>query len=344
MGNLALVHYLRSWRTVGIRPNRYFDPQFYAEQNPEVERAGLDPLSHYINVGAAARRDPDPSFHTDFYVQQLAGEPQPDNALIHYLQFGCARHLRLNPLFDKDHDRRALSILRRWCTGDVPVILAVSHYGGGGTEKHLHDLAAHLGGQVRMLMLAPTPRGTVRLSPLDPYLKTWLTFDPVEQREALVDVLRSLRVSRLHIHHMLGNEHYLAELIDTIALPFDFTVHDYYWLSPNPQLVGAEGRFVGEDVFAHEGTLLANAIGPAVPANIIVWQLAQERLLRRATRVIVPSHDVAARVRRHIAGLEPVVAAHPEPRADPPRSNPARSARHDRLRVGVLVSSRRTRV
>jgi FkbM family methyltransferase len=330
-----LVHYLQTWREHGFRPTRHFDPTFYAEQNPEIARTGADPLSHYIRTGAVARRDPEPSFHTDFYLQQLAGTAEPRNPLIHYLHEGRARRLRINPLFDKEHDSRVLTILQRWSTGAIPVILAVSHYGGGGTEKHLQDLAAYLRGQARMLLLAPTPRGTVRLSPLDTYLKTSLTFDPVEQRQELIDVLRSLGVSRLHIHHTLGNEHYLTEFIDAMSLPFDYTLHDYYWLSPNPQLVGSEGRFVGEDLFAHEGALLANAIGPVAPTNIIVWQIAHERFLRRASRVIAPSHDVALRVRRHLPELELVVAGHPEQSTDRQRRNRAGRAM-DHLRVSVL--------
>ena len=53
--------------------------------------AGLDPIEHYLTVGAAERRDPHPLFSTSYYLDSytdvaLAGT----NPLVHYVRHGAA--------------------------------------------------------------------------------------------------------------------------------------------------------------------------------------------------------------------------------------------------------------
>jgi glycosyltransferase involved in cell wall biosynthesis len=304
-----MIDYLVTWRRRGTTPNPYFDPTFYLERNPDVGET--DPLIHYVVAGAREQRDPSPEFDTAFYRTQV-----PDlgltNPLVHYLTVGQAMGLRTNARFDPGIDARPLRALEDWSEGRAPVILMASHYGGGGTEKHVRELAALLQERARVLLITPTFRKTIVLTPLHPSADVRLEFDPLAQKEVLVDLLRKLGVCRLHIHHAHGNEHFLAELVAALGLPFDFTVHDYYTLAPNPQLVGDDGRFVGEDLWRHHDALLRNSIAKPSPATLAAWQAAHEWLLLDADRVIAPSGDVARRLARHVPGVEPVVAAHPE--------------------------------
>jgi glycosyltransferase involved in cell wall biosynthesis len=46
----------------------FFDAEFYFEHNPDVERAGIDPVLHYVQEGWKEGRDPTPDFSTRFYL------------------------------------------------------------------------------------------------------------------------------------------------------------------------------------------------------------------------------------------------------------------------------------
>ncbi|MCI0462512.1 MAG: glycosyltransferase, partial [Gemmataceae bacterium] len=85
----------------GRDPHALFDTSFYLERNPDVAAAGIDPLVHYWQTGAAEGRDPHPLFDTSFYLER-----NPDvaasgiNPLLHYWLAGAAEGRDPHPLFD----------------------------------------------------------------------------------------------------------------------------------------------------------------------------------------------------------------------------------------------------
>src|ERR1700760_1548929 len=65
-----------------------FDPSYYVSSDPDLLK-GTDPLAHYIEVGAAERRNPSPSFDTGYYLEQCeAAGLVPENPLLHFIQHG----------------------------------------------------------------------------------------------------------------------------------------------------------------------------------------------------------------------------------------------------------------
>lgn len=85
----ALAH----WTTAGWRegrdPNAFFDTDWYLANNPDVARAGINPLDHYMGGGWRENRDPSPNFDTSAYLARhsdvrLAGL----NPLEHFLGSG----------------------------------------------------------------------------------------------------------------------------------------------------------------------------------------------------------------------------------------------------------------
>ncbi len=78
-----------------------FDEGFYLQNNPDVAAAGVNPLFHYVEFGAAEGRDPDLLFDTSFYLGQ-----NPDvaaagvNPLEHYINFGADEGRAPNEFFD----------------------------------------------------------------------------------------------------------------------------------------------------------------------------------------------------------------------------------------------------
>jgi FkbM family methyltransferase len=124
---------------IAARPDLswFFDRQFYLETYPDIVRAEVDPLIHFMNWGIVEGRnphpfidlqyirsidqtlltspasvsaladilasdlvDPSPYFSIDFYKSQLRGEAPEGGSLCHYLQQGALRELKPNPGMD----------------------------------------------------------------------------------------------------------------------------------------------------------------------------------------------------------------------------------------------------
>ena len=77
-------HALRLVQSSGL-----FDREWYVSAYPDVARARIDPLNHYMNTGWREGRDPGPDFATSSYLKA-----NPDvaaagaNPLLHFLEFG----------------------------------------------------------------------------------------------------------------------------------------------------------------------------------------------------------------------------------------------------------------
>src|SRR5262249_32922549 len=86
-----LVHYLQFGAAEGRDPNSQFSTLWYLSRYPDVTAAGVNPLVHYLQFGTAEGRDPSPRFKTRWYLAE-----NPDvaacgvNPLAHYLEFGAA--------------------------------------------------------------------------------------------------------------------------------------------------------------------------------------------------------------------------------------------------------------
>lgn len=75
-----------------------FDSRWYLHQYPDVRKAKVDPLLHFLRFGAQERRNPHPAFDTGWYLSQY-----PDiraagvNPFAHYLGVGAAEGRSPNP-------------------------------------------------------------------------------------------------------------------------------------------------------------------------------------------------------------------------------------------------------
>ena len=55
-----------------IRNSGLFDADFYRTRYPDAADSGLDPIDHYLRIGAAKGYDPSPLFDTGYYARQMA--------------------------------------------------------------------------------------------------------------------------------------------------------------------------------------------------------------------------------------------------------------------------------
>jgi hypothetical protein len=63
-----------------IRASGLFDVDYYCERYPDVAASGLDPIDHYLRVGAALGYNPNPLFDTNHYARQMVAQMQADPA------------------------------------------------------------------------------------------------------------------------------------------------------------------------------------------------------------------------------------------------------------------------
>ena len=55
----------RKWKKI-IQKSGLFDSKYYLFKYPDVRINDVDPLTHYIKVGAKERRNPNAEFNTKF--------------------------------------------------------------------------------------------------------------------------------------------------------------------------------------------------------------------------------------------------------------------------------------
>ncbi len=104
------IHFLTVGGAEGRDPNPLFDTAWYVEQNPDVAREGANPLLHYLLSGAAEGRDPNPFFSSAWYLSAYPDVAgSQSNPLAHYLAHGGVEGRRPSPRFDPDFYLRQLA-------------------------------------------------------------------------------------------------------------------------------------------------------------------------------------------------------------------------------------------
>ena len=69
-----------------VRSSGLFDQAWYLANNPDVAKAGVDPLIHYLCNGGFEGRDPGPNFCSSWYLDAYIDVKRNGaNPLVHYL-------------------------------------------------------------------------------------------------------------------------------------------------------------------------------------------------------------------------------------------------------------------
>ena len=81
-----------------IKASMLFDEEWYRNRYPDVAQLSMDPVKHYLKIGAMLHRDPGPNFSTLGYLQAYPDVEQAGlNPLYHYVKMGKAEG-RLAPM------------------------------------------------------------------------------------------------------------------------------------------------------------------------------------------------------------------------------------------------------
>lgn len=297
-----LAHYL-SATSVGFDPHPFFNTSFYLERNPDVLKSGVNPLLHFLEDGSREGRRPNPNFDIAGYAARHPEIAESKiNPLVHFLLsrpqsdelFFAVDLAEIAGETAANAHETSIERLRRLVEIGKPAILFFNQADGGGTRRHVGDLCRLVGDECLVLLIKPslTP-GVVELTAPEREPDLIVQFDQVAQFDQLTNLLSELSVERVHVHHVQHNESFARHLIESLNVPFDFTVHDYYVLSPMLHLVDENGDFIGEP-----------------DQKEADWRARLSWLIEGADRVIAPSLDVKQRLTNFYPLREIIAAYH----------------------------------
>ena len=195
-------------------------------------------------------------------------------------------------------ERQPLDLARRLRDQPLPRILAVSHGWGGGTQRHVEELARHLHGQAIFLLLSSQDEGPLRLRWLEGDEPQHLDFHWPADVERLVALLREVGVSHVHYHHLIGHAPEVMHLHERLGVAYDFTAHDYYSACPQISLTTAEKTYCGEQGLAQCRSCVRERPAPT-GESIDAWRLRHRLFLHQARWVLAPSQDCARRMQHY---------------------------------------------
>jgi GT2 family glycosyltransferase/glycosyltransferase involved in cell wall biosynthesis len=290
--------------------------QGYGEENDFCERARSGGFRHVAVPG--------------LYVAHLGGISfgparthllNRNQGILEHLHPGYAARVAGWIAQDRLFPARRRIDMERWKHAAAPAqsCLLVTHNYGGGTGRVVEERALALREQGTRPIVLRAVEGRCEVG--EPGLDTPnLAFELPFEAAALKRFLATCRPIAAEIHHLLGHDHSVMDLITDLDIPYDVWIHDYAWFCAQISFVTGEGRFCGEpdaaacdNCVARWGRWITDPVPPAALRRRSAAELAAAR------SVIVPSRDVARRVARYA----PRVCPHVQPwETDPPYQPP----------------------
>jgi glycosyltransferase involved in cell wall biosynthesis len=307
---------------------RGFDLDFYLRQfddQAQRRRVARAPLLHYALLGWRTRRAPAPGFDPAFYRRRNPDRPPGVDPLFHHLEKPASQMSPRNEV-EARTDRPP------WREGAEAVL--VFHHGRGGGSSHFLDLferdIENTGRNVlraRTILKAPT------LAVIGDR-----TFDLASRRDLLIQFARERRVTRLVVNHVIDRPmemmEWVRDLGGRLGVPYDVVLHDYFMLCPRIDLITGEGAFC--DVAPPETCVRCVVTHGAEVREFdpLAWRRDHLAFLQGADRIVAPSDDVAARMRRYLP--RPIAVWEPESDAGYPPEQTPRVCEAEPLRIVTL--------
>jgi GT2 family glycosyltransferase/glycosyltransferase involved in cell wall biosynthesis len=241
-----------------------------------------------------------------------------------------ARHVRR----DSTGPYRFAVTLELFRRSNRPTILMLTHDMGGGVRRHILELVKRNAGAANCLLLTAAARGAALSVPAlagHPELAL-----PADRTSDLTMVLKAAGVTRAHVHHLMGMDVDARALLHRLRVPFDVTVHDYFAICPQVNLLPRlQGAYCGEPGIGGCNACIADR--PSYGArDIVSWRRSHAWQFIEADRVICPSEDVHRRLARYGLSAKAIVVPHESVTPGPWPLSPVTMSKSRRLRVAVI--------
>ena len=200
--------------------------------------------------------------------------------------------------------------LRRLGYSKLASYLFIMHEGGGGVLKHVQDLIKHFDSQINFLILIPEENYRIKLYWANNGESFCLYFN-FKEIFLIIELLKNIRINRVHIHHIAGWKDSLTDLIAALALPYDVTIHDYYHFCPQITVTTKQGHYCGLPELA-ACQKCVNDRWETRGIDVADWRKKNQTLLEKAARVFVPDASVLSIFNRYFDKINFILAPHLE--------------------------------
>ncbi len=301
----------------------------YGEENDFCLRAGARGWRHLLACDTFVYHEGSVSFGAGASAAAQQGLAVLAERYPHYARM-VAQHVKL----DAVGPFRLAVTMELFRRSGRPTILMLTHDLGGGVRRHIGELVERTTGKANCLLLESTARGaalSVPALPGHPELAL-----PAERVADLALVLESAMVTRAHIHHLMSMDLDVRSLLHRLGVPFDVTVHDYFAICPQVNLLPwLQGAYCGEPETAFCNACIADRSSYG-SRDIVSWRRDNAWQFLEAERVICPSEDVRRRLARYGYDRRAIVVPHDTVAAGPWPLSPPTLGRSRKLRVAVI--------
>jgi GT2 family glycosyltransferase len=308
----------------------------YGEENDFCMRASAVGFRHLLALDVFVRHVGEVSFATTSKPGKLTAERVIAERYPYYAGL-VSDWVRRDP--SQSARLRLTFALWRLSREDVHVI--VTHDLGGGTERQVQRLAERLGEVGHVVIVRPVHGRSARLKLEATSAVDGFTIEvDVEDGAGLAALLKTMGVTSVQIHHLLGHGELIRDGLARSGLGHEFFVHDYFTVCPQVTLTTARATYCGEPGPAGCDACIRERPSHGA-SDIRNWRLAHEWAVRGATAVKAPSEDTARRIERYF-GVLPEVCPHESLGVMQSKPFAKRPATHRRplrvVLVGVLAA------
>ena len=207
--------------------------------------------------------------------------------------------------------RELALVEHRRANGPRHGVLHVVHGHGGGTEYHVRALIAALSEDVRhYLLIAVGDEWQLEEHAPCGVLGFDFRREPSEPWPALLGgIAARFGIDMVHLHNISGCRDGLLAALESLSIPYGYTVHDLNFACPTITFLDPRERFCGAITDAASCSACLAAQPPVAGIDIASWRERHGALLARAAFVIAPSQWAASTLRRYFA--DPAVAIIP---------------------------------
>lgn len=223
------------------------------------------------------------------------------------------RIIKSHIMLNLSYPYRVAATASRYRTGEQPVVLFITHRFGGGTEKHVHDLANAVSSRgIRVLFLRPANGQHGCDLTLESYVKDDRLKVDLSSKNLLLlsKFLMAFGLTKVHVHHTIEFSFSIEDLLKLIGIEYDITIHDYYSICPRINLVIPGKGSCNTPTIDECNACIAMEPSPSCRAEITWWRAQFSSLLNGANKVYCPSNDTARRLREHFPSAPIMVVPH----------------------------------
>lgn len=199
----------------------------------------------------------------------------------------------------------------------LTIAIILTNVSGGGTPRHAFEMAREWSRQgVRVLFVYAIDR-LIKVSFFEEgkESKAIRFFDYDGKR--LVQLLKEYHVELIHVEHLLDAESYMLSMHKELQVPLVVTLHDYYFACPFIKLTNENDIYCEEqgekpcnECLARRGFYSATLKKQI--KDIIEWREHWRSFLQEASLIIVPSQDMARRIKKYFLLSSIQVRENPE--------------------------------